>query len=223
MRMLNRAAGPGRCSALGTGCSAEHPSPSARGFRRLTWCPSRRAKPRLCYGRSVTQAPGGDQLASQLLLYVRRWTRLWGVRGLDRHLCIEWSPRLRRSLGRAFPDHDLVRLSPALLSAPRSRLLETLCHELAHLAVRRLHGYHRRPHGPEWSRLVRAAGFPPHAQARGMETGPPRLRATRYLHRCEVCHARRVARRPVRRWRCAECVAAGLDGKLEIVKLAAGQ
>jgi hypothetical protein len=37
-----------------------------------------------------------------------------------------------------------------------------------------------------------------------------------YEHRCPVCGARRLARRPVRRWRCARCVDDGLGGRLEI-------
>jgi predicted SprT family Zn-dependent metalloprotease len=38
-------------------------------------------------------------------------------------------------------------------------LEEVLCHELAHVAVYRLHGRSVRPHGPEWKRLVRQVGF----------------------------------------------------------------
>ena len=37
-----------------------------------------------------------------------------------------------------------------------------------------------------------------------------------YQHRCPVCSASRVARRPVRRWRCRACRESGLEGALEI-------
>jgi ribosomal protein L37AE/L43A len=45
----------------------------------------------------------------------------------------------------------------------------------------------------------------------------------RYLHWCPVCHSRRFARRPMARWRCAECVDAGLPGALQITRLPTDQ
>jgi hypothetical protein len=48
--------------------------------------------------------------------------------------------------------------------ALRDLLEEVLCHELAHVAVYRLHGRAVRPHGPEWKGLVAAAGFKPRAR-----------------------------------------------------------
>ena len=39
-----------------------------------------------------------------------------------------------------------------------------------------------------------------------------------YDHWCPVCQSSRQARRPVKAWRCAACVAAGLDGRLEITR-----
>jgi predicted SprT family Zn-dependent metalloprotease len=155
--------------------------------------------------------------------HVRCWVALWGIPDLDERLTIEWSPRLRRSLARAFPARNLVRLSPALLTAPRRLVLETLCHELAHVVVRKMHRGHRRPHGPEWAELVTAAGFPPRTRVPFASDTPTdaacRRRTTSrllYLHACPVCHARRLARRRVTRWRCAACVAAGLEGRLKI-------
>jgi predicted SprT family Zn-dependent metalloprotease len=156
-------------------------------------------------------------MTDDLLGHVRTWARLWGVPGLDARLSIEWSRRLRRSLGRAFPQRGLVKLSAALRSAPAERVLETLCHEVAHIAVLELHGAPCRPHGPEWAALVRAAGFVPSVRLRGTTERPGDVRL--YLHWCPVCHARRVARRAVRRWRCAGCVGAGLDGTLNVVTL----
>jgi len=155
--------------------------------------------------------------------HVRCWIALWGLPDLDERLTIEWSPRLRRSLARAFPSRNLVKLSPALLTAPRRLVLEALCHELAHVVVHKMHRRRRRPHGLEWARLVQAAGFPPRTRvplAGDTPTGAACGRRTTsgllYLHACPVCHVRRLARRRVTRWRCAACVAAGLEGRLMI-------
>jgi ribosomal protein L37AE/L43A len=69
---------------------------------------------------------------------------------------------------------------------------------------------------------VRAAGFTPRTKL----PAPPGTRAPRrkprhdfYLHRCPICHQSRTARRVVRRWRCAACVAAGLPGELVVTRL----
>jgi ribosomal protein L37AE/L43A len=51
-------------------------------------------------------------------------------------------------------------------------------------------------------------------QARGARSG------RRYSHTCPVCQSRRVAGRPVRGWRCARCVEAGLLGNLTIRRIA---
>jgi predicted SprT family Zn-dependent metalloprotease len=108
--------------------------------------------------------------------------------------------------------------------------LEVLCHELAHIALHERHGRHARAHGKEWAALVRAAGFSPTARLDQRQTGsrvvpdsvssPPQPRAI-YRHRCPVCQMERRARRPVRRWLCRGCIEAGLEGNLEIERLAA--
>ena len=104
--------------------------------------------------------------------------------------------------------------------APVEVLREVLSHEIAHIAVRDLHGVGRRPHGPEWMALVRAAGFEPQkriAWSSGSRTpNASAIQRPNYLHRCPVCQLRRIARRPVRHWRCAACVTAGLSGRLDI-------
>ena len=154
---------------------------------------------------------------------VRRWARLWHLKGLDCRVRIEWSSRLRHSLGRAYPGRRTVKLSLDLAGAPTSLLAEVLCHEVAHVAVGDVFSGVCRPHGPEWASLVRAAGFEPRTR---LHLENIRRRAPLaaksvplYAHRCPVCHARRLSRRPMRRWRCAECVAAGLEGRLEISRL----
>jgi ribosomal protein L37AE/L43A len=103
-------------------------------------------------------------------------------------------------------------------------------HEAAHAATR--HGAeHQPPHGPEWRALMARAGYPEAKGARWScykeaAGSPPRrhqprpqeARAALYDHWCPVCQSSRVGRRPVKAWRCAACVAAGLDGRLEITR-----
>ena len=87
------------------------------------------------------------------------------------------------------------------------------------------------PHGPEWRELMAIAGYP---KARGahwrchspagrspQQTQQPKPRtptSIAYDHWCPVCQSSRQARRPVKAWHCAACVAAGLDGRLEITR-----
>ncbi len=128
---------------------------------------------------------------------------------------------MTRSLGRCYPTRGLIRISEHLLEAPRSILEEALCHELAHVAVHEMNGKRCRPHGPEWKDLMRIAGYEPRARLpAGTLPRPSRKRRQRqrylYIHRCPVCQAEQIARRAVRRWRCAACVEAGLEGELEI-------
>ena len=158
--------------------------------------------------------------------HLAAWSSIWKLPDLARGLEIQVSSRLRRSLGRCDPRRGIVRLNPALLDSPGQLLIETLCHEVAHVAAFRLHGPKVRPHGREWAALMTAAGFKP--QARVLERTMPRAIRQRsqprrlYLHRCRVCQARRIARRPVRRWLCRQCVEAGLPGRLDIVSIPPG-
>jgi len=159
---------------------------------------------------------GANELNIQHLL--RDWGDHWGLREFEQSLRVEYSHRFRRSLGRVHLEHRVVRLSAELAVAPVAILLEVLCHEVAHLAVKDLHGGSCRPHGPEWVALLQAAGFEPRRRIPWAASSPgkrPDARR-RYIHHCPVCHLQRMAWRPVRRWRCAACVAAGLSGLLEI-------
>ena len=79
-----------------------------------------------------------------------RWLHLWSTPDLATRTTIEWSPRLTRSLGRCYPERRLIRLAAFLEESENALLEEVLCHELAHLAARELHGRHIRPHGSEW-------------------------------------------------------------------------
>ena len=149
------------------------------------------------------------------------WSSQWGLAGLEARVTLQFSSRMTRSLGRCYTERGLIRLSERLLEGPPSLLEEALCHELAHAAVHELNGKRCRPHGPEWKNLMRAAGYEPRVRFPAGTLPQPARRPKRrrrylYIHRCPVCQAEHIARRAVRRWRCAACVEAGLDGGLEI-------
>lgn len=150
---------------------------------------------------------------------IETWAKLWGARGLL-DVSVEFSARLRSSLGRCYPEAGRILLNPALRASPREVLLETLCHELAHVAVFRNFGARARPHGEEWRALMRAAGFAPRACADvGPGDGPlyARVHSLRpWLHRCPRCGAAWRARRRMGRWRCRRCFRAGDGGRLVI-------
>ncbi len=158
---------------------------------------------------------------AKLRSLLRNCARKWRTPGVvDVH--IEFSRRMRTSLGRCYPRRKIVRLSEILLLPENEDLItEVACHEVAHVAAHELYGDGCRPHGPEWSKLVRAAGFQPRLSVAA--AGPePRRRMTSpvnvlYEHRCRTCNAMRTARRPMVHWLCSECVAAGLSGKLTII------
>ncbi|MFM8409291.1 MAG: SprT-like domain-containing protein [Alphaproteobacteria bacterium] len=150
----------------------------------------------------------------------------WSRPGLEESITIELSPRLVRAIGRAMPRSRRIRLALAVADAPNATVAEVVCHEVAHIVAWDLFGPSVRPHGREWAALMRAAGFKPRIRldpaSRGLRMPDPRTSAaTRprpwlYEHRCPVCRASRTSGRVVRRWRCARCVRAGLDGELVV-------
>jgi predicted SprT family Zn-dependent metalloprotease len=165
--------------------------------------------------RSAT--PLNDQLQDAIV----GWQSMWHTPGLADLTRITFSSRLDRSLGRCVPATGRVTLTTRLRRGSRKRLLETLCHEVAHVAAYLLHGGTARPHGPEWAALVRDAGFDPgtHARSRrhaSKQAEPPTSKPSRYavVHTCPVCQSRRFARRTIPAWRCRTCVDAGLSGDL---------
>jgi predicted SprT family Zn-dependent metalloprotease len=152
---------------------------------------------------------------------VARYTTLWSMPSLAQTTSIQFSSRLRRSWGRTNLQRRSITLA-AELEQDRSLLEVVLCHELAHLAAYELAGRSERPHGPTWQRLVREAGQEPVVQLIDAQAAPPTSsRPTaprRFLHRCLVCDFSRSSRKPIPAWRCADCVAAGLDGRLSMTE-----
>ena len=136
------------------------------------------------------------------------------------------NPRLTRAVARFLRRPRVIELGPRFFELG-SRHEEILCHEFAHVAVDFVHGSSAKPHGLEWRRLVKAAGYRAEPRTTGalpIEQGPavPKRRASPtavYEHRCPVCQMVRRAKRPVPQWRCAACVAAGLPGTLQITRL----
>ncbi len=160
-------------------------------------------------------AHAGDLLA--------RWARLWDAPYLADGLTIEVSPRLRASIGRCYPERRLIRLASWVVEEERTLLPEVLCHEAAHVVVYERNGRRGRPHGPQWQSLMKRAGFEPRVRLAVPQHIAARLerRRRRYRHECPVCRVSCTAGRPMRRWRCAACLAAGRDGRLVITSLAA--
>ena len=148
------------------------------------------------------------------------WTEKWDEPELDSRVKVEFSTRLTRSLGRAYPKRNLIRLSTALANQPTGELLKmVLCHEFAHLVVFKRHGTHAKPHGQEWRKLIHLAGLNPStthkaelSQSRIVNGGARVL----FVHKCLACGAKRVAKKPMLIWRCVGCTEGGLDGTLQI-------
>ena len=149
---------------------------------------------------------------------IRRWSKCWRVPKLSHEISLEWSKRLRCSLGRAYPERRLIRLSELLKNPEYEHLLnEVLCHEAAHIAAYEIYGKQAKCHGLEWQELVRLAGFEPESCYKVDSIRRPRDEdRVLYEHVCTVCHASRLARRRQPQWRCVACQNAGLDGALVI-------
>jgi len=167
-----------------------------------------------------TKAPKEGRKATQESHFrrlLRRWAKIWETAALAERAQIEWSSRLTRTLGRAYPQRMLIRLNSWLCESHGAAILEeVLCHEAAHLAVHILHGRDAAMHGPEWKRLVEMAGYTPRTGIHIPELVSRGASPIRYEHVCPACHAKRIAKRRQPSWRCVACRQLGLDGKLII-------
>ena len=161
---------------------------------------------------------------------LRRLEALWHSRALA-DIDVLANARLSKTLGRLVGRPWRIELGPRALVSDKT-LREVVTHEAAHAATRD-GAEHQPPHGPEWRALMAQAGYPKAKGARWRcykeAAGSPRrkhqprpedARSTLYDHWCPVCQSSRAGRRPVKAWRCAACVAAGLDGRLEITRRA---
>jgi predicted SprT family Zn-dependent metalloprotease len=159
---------------------------------------------------------------------LRRLGALWESRALG-GIDMVANARLSKTLGRLVGRPWRIELGPRALVSWKT-LRKVVTHEAAHAATRE-GAEHQPPHGPEWRALMARAGCPKatgarwrcHKEAAGspLRKHQPRPKETRpalYDHWCPVCQSSRVGRRPVKAWRCAACVAAGLDGRLEITR-----
>jgi predicted SprT family Zn-dependent metalloprotease len=177
------------------------------------------------HGDRKAKAVGTSMLPAHSRATIARLGRLWGLSDLAATVEIRFNPRLRNSLARCRPADGRISLNTSLPGENSRRLDEVLCHELAHVAVYRLHGPDAQAHGEEWKALVRKAGFEPSVRttAARPDTSNDARNPIRYRweHRCPVCQTVRSARRPVTTWRCAECMDAGLDGRLVITRVSA--
>ena len=151
---------------------------------------------------------------------LRRLGALWKAPALaDFHVSL--NPRLSRTLGRLVGHPWRIELGPRALVS-KKRLREVVTHEGVHAVLAMKAGpTHPAPHGPEWRELMALAGYPAASRAhwRCPSGAGQRRSSIAYDHWCPVCQSSRQARRPVKAWRCAACVAAGLDGTLEITRL----
>ncbi len=159
---------------------------------------------------------------------LRRLGALWESRALA-GIDVVPNARLTRTLGRLVSRPWRIELGPKTLVSDKI-LREVVTHEAAHAATRD-GAEHQAPHGAQWRALMARAGYPKAKGARWRchknATGSPRRKhhpkpkdaaPILYDHWCPVCQSSRVGRRPVKAWRCAACVAAGLDGRLEITR-----
>lgn len=178
-----------------------------------------------------------EKAETELGALSQRLSRRWGLSGSALNAGLRFNPRLSRSVARYRRETGVIELGPRFFRL-RSRRKEVLCHELAHVAVDYLYGKQVQPHGSEWRKLVESAGFTPAARlpatpalreeervgtsedksVAGLARSPTTVRDV-YEHRCPVCQMSRRAKRPVSQWRCANCVAAGLPGTLEITRM----
>lgn len=149
---------------------------------------------------------------------LRTAIKSWDEYGSQTRVTVDFNPRLRTKIARFLPDQNRIEVGPKFVELRRRRG-EILVHELAHAAVRSLHGAQTKPHGKEWQSLMRQAGLKPKPALRTslpVVARVPNVSTTRYVHTCPVCQMQVTARKPNRAWKCRACVDAGLEGDLVV-------
>ena len=112
---------------------------------------------------------------------------------------LEWSSRMRRLLGQAYLERNLIRLSSWL---DDEQAHETLRHELAHIAA----GPIRPPHGDKWKRWAKQLGANPRATShRAPEFAPQTVNRRAAGLQCPGCGLRFVRLRARRNLYCSAC------------------
>jgi len=123
------------------------------------------------------------------------WLLAWDAASLAQRIRIELSGRMVSSLGRAYLDRRIVRISAHLIEPGREALLEEVfCHEVAHLVVHERHGRGARPHGREWRALLRQVGSRvrvtvPREECAFLPAPPRRRRRRRVSRRARASHS----------------------------------
>ena len=135
----------------------------------------------------------------------RRCAEAWEMPRLADCVRIAYNPKLRTTLGRAVLDRNLVELNTRLLAEHPDQLVETLVHELAHVAVHIRYGSVP-PHGRHFRTMMRAVSMSP-AATHNLPVAHLQRRRTRYLylHRCSDCGYSFIARSVRRNVYCLAC------------------
>lgn len=145
---------------------------------------------------------------------IARYAELWSFPELEEIVSMHFSPQLKKSWARTNLRTGTITIA-ASLRENDDLLQQVICHELAHVVAFRRRGRTERPHGPDWQRLMLSAGHAPSLRLPPKEVLLNGSRQVhRFVHRCSVCGFTRRARKRMTQWRCADCVAAGLDGQL---------
>ena len=132
---------------------------------------------------SDVKHPASEDLRSAVNNLLERLSATHGIKPTPR---LEWSTRMRRLLGRAYPGEHKIRLSAWLDS---TQAHDTLRHELAHIAAGVQRGA---PHGRKWRDWAVRLGVEPRATARvGPRNAPKRMENRRFWGlECERCSLR---------------------------------
>ena len=159
-----------------------------------------------------------EKVGDRIKAIKAEYSSLWGMPSLTGSVIVQFSDRLRSTLGRTSVEIGRIRLSTLLLSEGAQLLDEVLCHELAHIVVHKRFGKSGKPHGREWAALMKQAGFEPRLRI-SFGNKEPLSSTVRFEHLCPVCQTIRLAKRSIPNLRCKSCVEAGLEGHLLIKRI----